>query len=113
MHLLSQVAILLHFLFENIKINEHKGNLINDFGMGIHEEIFPNKIHFENADSTMWEVYFERKSKAIFFLGKKKEKREGSCFSTRLICLSEFRKNKIFFKIKVVLVSAIRKCSLL
>ena len=32
---------------------------------------FSNKIHFESADSTIWEVYFERKSKSILFLGKK------------------------------------------
>ena len=41
---MSQVAILLHFPFENIKINEHKGNLTDDFGMGIHEEVFPIKF---------------------------------------------------------------------
>ena len=33
---------------------------------------FSNKIHFGSADSTMWEVYFERKSKSILFLKKKK-----------------------------------------
>ena len=32
---------------------------------------FSNKVHFGNAGSTIWEVYFERKSKSILFLGKK------------------------------------------
>ena len=32
---------------------------------------FSNKIHFGSADSTIWEVYFEMKSKSILFLGKK------------------------------------------
>ena len=37
--------------------------------MGIHEEVF------QSADSTIWEVYFERKSKSILLLGKKKKKK--------------------------------------
>ena len=36
---------------------------------------FSNKIHFGNADSTIWEVYFERKSKSILFLEKKNTQR--------------------------------------
>ena len=68
---------------------------------------FSNKVHFGNADSTIWEVYFERKSKSILFLGKKNnsknKKKKGGCFSMRLNCLNEFRKNEIFFKIKVLL----------
>ena len=36
---------------------------------------FSNKIHFGSADSTIWEVYFERKSKSILFLGKKNTQR--------------------------------------
>ena len=37
---------------------------------------FSNKVHFGNADSTIWEVYFERKSKSILFLGKRIKKKE-------------------------------------
>ena len=33
---------------------------------------FSNKIHFGSADSTIWEVYFERKSKSILFHEKKR-----------------------------------------
>ena len=76
---------------------------------------FFNKIHFESADFIIWEVYFERKSKSILFLRKKnnsKNKKMG-CFSMRLNCLNEFRRNKIFFKIKSLIVFALRKCSLL
>ena len=68
---------------------------------------FSNKIHFGSVDSTIWEVYFERKSKSILFLGKKnnsKNKKKG-CFSMRLNYLNEFRRNKIFSKIKVLLFS--------
>ena len=36
---------------------------------------FSNKVHFGNADSTIWEVYFERKSKPILFLEKKRIKK--------------------------------------
>ena len=63
---------------------------------------FCNKVHFRNADSTIREVYFERKSKSILFL-RKKNKKKG-CFSMRLNCLNEFRRNKIFFKIKGLIV---------
>ena len=70
---------------------------------------FSNKIHFGSADSTIWEVYFERKSKSILFLGKRIIKKR-SCFSMRLNCLNEFRRNKIFSKIKTLLFFALRKC---
>ena len=74
---------------------------------------FSNKIHFGSADSTIWEVYFERKSKSIHFLGKRITQRikKKDCFSMRLNCLNEFRRNKIFSKIKSLIVFALRKCS--
>ena len=37
---------------------------------------FFNKIHFGSADSTIWEVYFERKTKSILFLGKRIKKKK-------------------------------------
>ena len=47
------------------------------------------------------------------FLGKKITQRikKGGCFSMRLNCLNEFRRNKIFSKIKILIVFALRKCS--
>ena len=42
---------------------------------------FFNKIHFGSADSTIWEVYFERKSKSILFLGKKNNSKEKKVVS--------------------------------
>ena len=71
---------------------------------------FSNKIHFGSADSTIWEVYSERKSKAILFLGKEnnsKNKKKEGCFPMRLNCL-----NEIFSKIKSLIVFALRKYSL-
>ena len=46
------------------------------------------------------------------FLKKKRIKKKG-CFSMRLNCLNEFIMNKIFSKIKILIVFALRKCSLL
>ena len=41
---------------------------------------FSNKIYFGSTDSTTWEIYFERKSKSILFLGKKNNSREKRLF---------------------------------
>ena len=47
---------------------------------------FSNKVHFENADSTIWEVHFDRKSKSksILFLGKTIKKKERKFVSLRV-----------------------------
>ena len=47
---------------------------------------FSNKIHFRNADSTIWEVHFDRKSKSksILFLGKTIKKKERKFVSLRV-----------------------------
>ena len=37
---------------------------------------FSNKIYFGSVDSTIWEVYSERKSKSILFLEKRIKKEE-------------------------------------
>ena len=42
---------------------------------------FSNKIHFGSADSTIWEVYFERKSKSILFHEKKNNSKEKKVVS--------------------------------
>ena len=74
---------------------------------------FSNKIHFGSADSTIWEVYFERNQNQYSFLGKRITQRikKKGYFSMRLNCLNKFRRNKIFSKIKSLIVFALRKCS--
>ena len=60
-----------------LKVTKKKANNISRS----HTSHLSNKIHFRNADSTIWEVYFDRKSKSksILFLGKTIKKR-GSLF---------------------------------
>ena len=100
MHLLSQVVIFLRFPFENIWINERKGNLTDDFAIGIHEEVFQVQILLYGRFT------LKENQNQYSFLGKRITQRikKKSCFSMRLNCLNEFRRNKIFSKIKSLIV---------
>ena len=75
MHLLSQVVIFLHFPFENIWINEHKGNLTDDFGISIHEEVFSIKFISEMQILPYGKFTLKGNQNQYSFLEKEQQKK--------------------------------------